>query len=304
MKICIGCNKEFQSNYKQAKFCSDSCKHKPCVVCGKMTKNKKTCSNACKGLYQKDNFAGEANPNYGKKWSDNKRKAQSEIVKSKVNKEYRFKAGSANRGKKFSKERIEKMHSHRTSESYGVSGVGHTPETKVEIGKRSKEKWTEDFKKKFRKTMENNGNWIPIEEKSDFEIYYKECEWVHRMFDIVENGLNLVEQYGVFHNKKNKNGVVRDHKYGRKSGFDNGIFPELLRHPANCDIIRHYENISKGQKGVGRKDISITIDELFYEIENYNKEWFEQKKCIEKIKEYKNGNRWKRKEAKCVSESK
>lgn len=306
MKKCIGCNKQFHSNYKQAKFCSDSCRYTPCIVCGKMIKNlkrdRKTCSNRCKGIMQKETNLGENNPNFGNKWSNDKKLAQSELIKSKVNDEYRFRAGSANRGKKFSKERIEKMHGHRTPESYGVFGIGHTEETKKVIGKYSKEKWTDDFKKKFRETMENNGNWIPIEEKSDLEVYYKECEWLYRMFDIVENGLNLVEQFGVFHNTKNKNGVVRDHKYGRKSGFENKIFPELLRHPANCEIIRHSENISKGQRGVGRKDTSITMDQLFHEIINYYGEWPEQEMCIEKIKEYKNGKRWKRKEAKCVSE--
>ena len=304
-KICVGCDQEFETNYVQTKFCSKKCRQSPCIVCGKLIdKPRKTCSYKCKGLHQKEHFVGENNPNYGKKWSEDKRELQSEIVKSKVNDEYRFKAGSANRGKKFSEERIERMHGHRLPESYGTYGKGHTNETKKIIGKKSKNKFTPEYKKNFRNKMEASGNWVPLNEKPDYEIYFDECNWIDKMFDVVDNGLEMVEEHGVFNSKKNTKGVVRDHVVGRKCGYEFGVFPEIIRHPTNCRVIKHGENVSKGQKGKGRPDADMTILELFDKIITFDGYWIEQDECLNKIEEYKNGNRWKRKEAKCVSEFK
>lgn len=306
-KTCIGCNQPFESNYPQSKFCSKQCKETPCTICGKMMNNprrtRKFCSNRCKGLYQSQNMLGENNPNFGKKWDNKRRKSQSDLVKSKVNDEYRFKAGSANRGKKFSKDRIEKMHGHRTPDTYGVYGKGHTEKTKKIIGEKSRRKFTSDYKKEHRKRMELAGHWIPLEYKADYEIYFSECNWIDKMFDVVENGIETVEEYGVFNNKTNKNGVVRDHILGRKYGYAHGIFPEIMRHPANCQILHHGKNVSKGQRGKGRPDTDITIEELFDRIIEYDKFWIEQEVCLERIGEYNEGKRWRRKEVKCVSES-
>lgn len=306
-KKCFGCYEEFETNYPQKKFCSKKCKQTPCIVCGTLmdnpTRNKKTCSYKCKGLYQKKHFHGENNPNFGKKWSEEKRKNQSDLVKSKIDDEYRLKAGSANRGKKFSKERIEKMHGHRGPETYGVFGKGHSEETKKVIGEKSREKFTNEYKQKHRDIMEASGHWIPLNEKTDYEIYYADCDWICKMFDITENASEMVKKHGVFNNKHNKKGVVRDHIVGRKYGYEHGIFPEIMRHPANCRIIKHNENVSKGQKGKGRPDADISIEELFDRIINFNGYWLEQDKCLDKIEEYKNGKRWKRKGGKCVSDS-
>lgn len=306
-KICLGCGKEFCSNYSQAKFCSKQCKKTPCLVCGKLIENprrdRKTCSNRCKGVYQKQYYTGENNPNYGNTWSAEKKEKQSKIVKSKVDENYRLKAGSANRGKQFSKERIEKMHGHRNPESYGVSGKGHSYETKKKISLKSKEKFTSEYKKNFRNLMESRGNWVPLNKKTDYQIYFNECNWVANMFDIIDNGISMIQEHGVFNNKNNTKGVVRDHIIGRKYGYKFGVFPEIIRHPANCRIIKHSENVSKGQKGKGRPDADLTLEELFGKILSYDKEWKEQKICLFKIKEYNNGKRWERKEVKCVSES-
>lgn len=306
-KMCYGCHKEFETNYPQTKFCSKECRQTPCVICETPIDNprrdKKTCSYECKGLYQKRHFSGKNNPNFGKKWDKKKRKMQSDLIKSKIDDEYRLKVGSANRGKTFSKERIERMHGHRGPETYGVSGKGHSEETKQIIRKKSKEKFTDEYKQKHRNTMEASGHWIPLNEKTDYEIYFVECDWIHKMFDIIENGIEMIEEHGIFNNKSNTKGIVRDHIVGRKYGYKYGIFPEIMRHPANCRIIKHNENVSKGQRGKGRPDADISIEELFDRIINFDGYWFEQDKCLDKIEEYKNGNRWKRKGGKRVSES-
>ena len=51
---------------------------------------------------------------------------------------------------------------------------------------------------------------------------------------------------------------VRDHIFGRKNGFVLGVFPEIIRHPANCQIITHSDNIKKSLKN-GDSDIKLLI---------------------------------------------
>lgn len=264
-------------------------------------RDRKYCSYKCKGVYQKQNLTGKNNPNYGKKWSEEKRKLQSEIVRSKVDDEYRFKAGSANRGKKFSKERIERMHGHRSFESYSRP---HTKESKEKIGKKSKEKFTKEYNKKYRQKMEEIGKWIPLENKPDYEIYFKESDWIQPMVDdLYKECKDLIESNGFFNAYTNTKGVVRDHAFSRKSGFDLRVFPEILRHIENCQIILHSDNVKKNFSKNIDSD-SITLEKLFDKIENTQyTNWEEQEVCLAKIKEYRNGKRWKRKEAKCVSES-
>jgi hypothetical protein len=262
----------------------------------------KFCSYACKGIFQSKNLKGVNNPNFGNNWSLEKKKNQSNIIKSKVDKIYRFKSGSANRGKKFSKERIERMHGHRNIESYSRP---HTIETKKKIGQKSKEKFTESYKRNYRQKMENLRLWIPLEEKTDYEIYFKESSWAKSMFsELYHEYKDLIESYGVFDAFKNTKGVVRDHAFSRKSGFDLGVFPEIIRHIENCQIILHSDNVKKNVSKNITSD-SLTLEELPDKIQNTKyTEWEEQDICLKKIEDYKNGKRWKRKEAKCVSESK
>jgi hypothetical protein len=208
--------------------------------------------------------------------------------------ERRWKSGSANRGKKFNQERINKMHENRSSESYSHS---HTFETKNKIGELSKAKFTKEFSDKLRKTMEERGYWVPLDQKSDFEVYYLAANWKERMWDKTSNKdqILLLEKLGVFNCKTNTKGVVRDHIFGRLSGFELGIFPEILRHPCNCQIITHSDNVRKKKnRYIDRND--LTLDELFGMINSYDQEWLEQKLCIQLIREYKKGKRWKRKE--------
>lgn len=260
----------------------------------------KFCSLTCKGKHQSKNFTGNNNPNFNKKWNLEKKKLQSEIIKSKVNNDYRFKSGSANRGKKFSKERVERMHGHRIFESYSRP---HTEASKEKIGLKSKEKFTEEYKQKFRKKMEDAGQWITLDKKTDYEIYFKESDWIKPMFDCLYNeNKDLIESLGIFNAYNNTKGVVRDHAFSRKSGFELGVFPEILRHIENCQIITHSKNVKKNVSKNINSD-SITLEELLDKIKNTKyTNWEEQELCLAKIEEYKNGKRWNRKEAKCVSE--
>lgn len=230
----------------------------------------------------------------GRKWTDEEKQRQRILVKERMNSpEIRWKIGSANRGKKFSTERIKQMHGHRNSDSYSHQ---HSSEIKSIIGIKSKAKFTEDYKKRDRTRRESSGQWIPISQKSDWEIYTKTANWIERMFDIIADDKNLLQSLGVFNCATNRKGVVRDHVYSRKSGFLVGVFPELLRHPSNCQIITHSDNVAKKSKRYVDAN-GKSLEQLFEDIQNYNGKWREQNLCLESIKKYLSGERWKRKEA-------
>lgn len=251
------------------------------------------CSKKCYSVNLKYSMLGKNNPNFNNKWSKKQKIKQSKLMQSKVTDELRHKYGTANRGKKFSPERIKACHAHRSSKSYSRP---HSEQSKKIIGQKSKEKWTESYREKHRQTMESLGYWIPLKDKSDFEIYYREADWIERMFDLIDckKQLRLLKKNGVFHNKNNVNGIVRDHMLSRKTGFNLGIFPQILRHPANCQILTSKDNIKKKNHRYIDAD-HLTIDELFDRILSYAGSWKEQELCKQLISQYKSGQRYERK---------
>lgn len=252
---------------------------------------RKYCNKKCEGCDR----IGDKNPNFGGKgWTEEKRQKQREQTLNRLTIEMRFKIGSANRGKKFSKERIHAMHVNRSKESYSHK---HSEESKILISKKSKEKFTKDYKIKQRKIMEERGYWIPLKDKNDYEIYFKQADWIEKMFDKIldTKQIKLLSSLGIFNAKNNPKGVVRDHKLSRKTGFNKKIFPELLRHPCNCQILTHSENVKKKKTRYIDND-HLTIEELFKDICSFKGEWKEQKNCLQLIEDYNNGLRWIRKE--------
>lgn len=149
-------------------------------------------------------------------------------------------------------------------------------------------------RKTHRKKFEELGYWVPLEDKTDYEIYFNEANWKERLYDMVEGDEKiLLETLGVFHAKTNSKGVVRDHMLSRRTGFEEGIFPEIMRHPANCQIITHSDNVKKKKTRYVDKDV-LTIVELFDRIKAYELEYNEQETCLQKILDYENGKRWER----------
>lgn len=281
---------------------------KKCLNCGSEMKkyNKRFCSKECKNDYYRgksledihgkekakiikesigNSVREEKNPNYGNKWTDeqktingNKRKELYE-----KNPSLRIKVGSANRGKKFSEEIRQRM----SEAKQGKEGTPHTDDTKILIGLKSKEKWTEEYKEAHRKTMIERGYWIPDEEKDPYFSYRKEANWIEKMFNYItsEEQLSLLKEVGVFNSLNNSNGVVRDHMYSRRSGFENNISPLILRHPCNCQLITNSDNLKKKKNNIIDGD-SITIEELIDKIINYSGLfWKEHEECLILIKE-------------------
>ncbi len=85
-----------------------------------------------------------------------------------------------------------------------------------------------------------------------------------------EFNFTLIEEYGWYRAKNhgdNPKGVSRDHIVSVKYGFDNNINPEIISHPANCQLMQHNKNISKNTK------CDITYEELLEKIEVWNKKY-------------------------------
>ena len=85
-----------------------------------------------------------------------------------------------------------------------------------------------------------------------------------------EFDFKLVEKYGWYSptNKRNNlKGVSRDHMLSVRGGFEMGIDPKIISHPANCRLMIHNENISKNKKS------SITYEELLERIKTFEEKY-------------------------------
>jgi hypothetical protein len=114
------------------------------------------------------------------------------------------------------------------------------------------------------------GCWANYTEKNKepFLLYRQRCNFDFNVSDFINKfDLALVEQYGWYSpsNKGNNlNGVSKDHMVSVRTGFELGIDPEIIKHPANCKIMLHRQNQSKREKS------SITIEELLERIRSWS----------------------------------
>ena len=108
----------------------------------------------------------------------------------------------------------------------------------------------------------------------NIRLYRARCEFKFNVFDYPDKfNLDLVNEFGWYspggkkgHKTKNTNGVARDHLYTVADGFKNGVEPEMLAHPANCQLILQEDNVRK------RDTSTITLEELKQRIANWNRE--------------------------------
>jgi len=143
--------------------------------------------------------------------------------------------------------------------------------------------------------MERIGQWISLDQKSDWQIYNDQSNWIHQMYPFLsEDEKRLLEKKGIFNANLNVNGLVRDHIFSRRLGFENKIFPEIIRHPKNCRLITSKENVSRHFKP-DLLEYEGTYENLFNKIENYKGEfWKEHEKCLHLINQYRIGKIWSR----------
>jgi hypothetical protein len=236
-------------------------------------------------------FKGKSNPNFGKRWSHEKRKKQSNNIKSRVDDVYRLNCSKGMKGKTVSEETIEKRKKVLLEKVInGWKKPEMTEQTKKLIGEKSAEKFTFEYLMKQRKINEDLGYWIPLDKLEDYKLYRELANWKTLVLNENIIGIDLLKK-GKLKSKDHRgaDSLVRDHMFGRKSGFDSQVFPEILRHPANCQIITHSENIKKAKSN---KDCVISLDNLFNRILNWNLEYNEHTICLELIEKHKDGLRY------------
>lgn len=106
---------------------------------------------------------------------------------------------------------------------------------------------------------------------NEYQKYKKECEFKFNLSDYPDEfNFLLIEEYGWYKAKNrgnNINGVSRDHMISINYGYNNNIDPKIISHPANCELMRHTENIKKNYRN------SISLDELIIKIERWNKKY-------------------------------
>jgi hypothetical protein len=268
-------------------FCKNEFYRYPSTV---RNPNKVFCCKQHKSEYQKTSLLGENNPNFNHRWDCVLRSQQSARVKKEMEDPIRrYESGKANRGKKISSEIRERM----SAGQKGRPSRSMLEETRQRIAIGSKQKYTPEYIEKFRKVMEERGIWIPRSQKEGYEVYFILSSWSKRMWDLVENEnqIQLLKTYGVFNNKTNKKGVVRDHIFSRQSGYKLKVFPEILAHPMNCQIITHADNVRKKTYRYIDKD-EQSLEELFTKIETYKRMWYNQANTLALITRFKNGERW------------
>jgi hypothetical protein len=105
----------------------------------------------------------------------------------------------------------------------------------------------------------------------EYKKYRNDSNFNFNLADYVDEfDFTLIEKYG-WYSPTNKNnnlgGVSRDHMFSVREGFEKGIDPKIISHPANCRLIIHTENISKNKKSI------ITIEELLDRIQKFEEKY-------------------------------
>jgi len=167
------------------------------------------------------------------------------------------------KGRKLTAEQQEKhakaMERIRSTPGYTgpMKGKKHSIETKQQISKTLNHKRPE-----IRKTFEDRGYWVPLENISEFEIYKRNVRLV------TERNVHLIENYDAskrgLNDKENDNFQV-DHKLSIYDGFMNGIAAEVIGHFCNLEFMSWRENSKKWHKS------SMTLEKLLEEIQKSEK---------------------------------
>lgn len=264
MNICQakGCLKEAKK-----KYCSKSCasRSRPASSFVWTDERKKKLS---------ESIRGTSNPNFGNKWSDEQKQNMSERMAVVMqSSDARHAAGNANRGKKADGEWLKSLR-----KNCDWTGKHHSEESKEKISAVSKAKFTPEYIQRVREINYARGNWVRPEEKSNCDFYFALANW--------PNGMNF-DKAKMFQSPVK---MVRDHRFSRYEGFVLGVFPELVAHPTNCQIISNAENCKKRHKERKFEGTADLLQDLFERISASK----HNEKYIALIQRYKSGERYKR----------
>jgi hypothetical protein len=142
-------------------------------------------------------------------------------------------------------------------------------ETKKKISEKNKSKSEPKIRnKRYCKNCDNeviNRKTICDNCRINYYDYYRpSCEFNFDIKNYEDNfDFKLIDKFGWYSpsNKGNNlGGVSKDHMYSVRDGFINKISPEIIKHPANCELMLHFNNSSKHSRS------TITLEELLERI--------------------------------------
>jgi hypothetical protein len=97
-----------------------------------------------------------------------------------------------------------------------------------------------------------------------YKVYHPLCSFDFKIKNFSSFfDMSLVEKYGWYSPSNKGNnllGVSKDHIYSVKDGFINKVNPNIIKHPANCNLMIHTDNNKKKDKSL------ISLDELLLKI--------------------------------------
>jgi len=180
---------------------------------------------------------------------------------------------------------IGRVHSDQTKEKIRSKLIGRTvpdsrkgPNSSLWIDGRSALRKTKCVDGK--RLCKSCGEWKKLEGKrllcsvcriTYYKFYRPSCEFdfdISKFPDAFD--MTLVTQLGWYSptNKGNNlGGVSRDHLYSVREGFSKSIDPEIIRHPANCQLMKHSDNNSKNTVS------AITLDQLLDRIKLWDQRY-------------------------------
>lgn len=100
--------------------------------------------------------------------------------------------------------------------------------------------------------------------RSDFRNYQADCQFKFSLKDYPDAfDFGLIEKFGWYsaaNRGGNLDGISRDHMLSISNGYAQGISPEIIRHPANCQLVQQIYNSKKHSSS------SLTEDDLLKRI--------------------------------------
>lgn len=105
------------------------------------------------------------------------------------------------------------------------------------------------------------------------KLYKHCCDFKFALNEFPEEfDFEMINKYGWYKAKNrgnNLNGISRDHIYSKIKALENWIDPYIISHPANCQLLRHNDNISKY---IG---CDLTFEDLVSKIKDWHNKYGE-----------------------------
>ena len=105
------------------------------------------------------------------------------------------------------------------------------------------------------------------------KLYKRCCDFKFALNEFPnEFDFALINKYGWYKAKNrgnNLNGISRDHIYSKTKALENWVDPYIISHPANCQLLRHNDNISK------YTECDLTFENLVSKIKDWHNKYGE-----------------------------